>query len=64
MTEPNFKQWAEYIINADQSEAAIALKQAYNQGYHLGKLEGYEDGKENGWWKDYDAFVELEKDPK
>lgn len=57
MTKPDFKLWAIYLLNNDPTyeEVEETLRQVFDQGYYLGKREGFEDGDKNGWWKDLDA---------
>ena len=55
MTEPDFTVWAEHIVvmsrenGTAQEEIKVALEQAYRQGFHLGKQEGYQLGITKGW---------------
>ena len=55
-TMPNFDAWA-YAVGESlgnpqliyQEKISEALKQAFEQGYALGKREGYIDGSDFGW---------------
>lgn len=43
-------------VNVLRNEIQIALKQAFDQGCHLGRREGYEEGLNRGW------AIEQDKD--
>jgi len=45
---PNFVEWSNKLL--DREDAAIALEQAYTQGYHY--------GKNNGWWHDLETSLD------
>ena len=51
ITKPDFKQWAKNIKSLPESSIEQSLKDAFEQGYHLGLREG----DENTWWKEQDA---------
>jgi flagellar biosynthesis/type III secretory pathway protein FliH len=62
MTEPDFDQWAHNIyLYYSIAKVAEALKQSYEQGYHLGKREGYEVGLEQGWAIEQDNEISRER---
>lgn len=44
-TLPDFKEWADNII--DRSELEEALEQAYNQGYSAGYMDTTQEPEEN-----------------
>ena len=53
---PDFKEWAKHLIS--QPDAAIALEQAFQQGYHF----GYQKGKNIGWQDAWDAeYADMDK---
>lgn len=49
LTMPDFVEWSKKIL--DRDDVAIALEQAYYQGYNL----GYNYGKDNGWWEEMET---------
>ena len=53
VTQPDFTLWAFHIVQDYQSsrDIAIALEQAYSQGFSY----GYAEGKDTGWQQEWDA---------
>ena len=57
MKMPNYTEWAWAITSETYCEniehrIARSLKDAFDQGRALGRLEGYDDGRDNSWWKE------------
>jgi hypothetical protein len=58
MELPDFNKWAQNVVstgikNSDFEIAIeLAIKEAFYQGKALGHRKGYEDGLDNGWWKE------------
>lgn len=51
---PNFVAWADSLL--DKEDVAIALEQAFNQGYSLGYMDG-----DDAWISDWDnAYLGVE----
>lgn len=68
MTEPNFEKWG-FILSLASKEPRASLeltitnglKEAFDQGYQLGRIEGYEEGLNKGWAIEQDKeYVDKE----